>query len=313
MIKFTRILLNFLLFLLLVNSLLIGQDNNMKYDKLTPEEERVIVHKGTERPFTGTYYKHDEKGVYVCKRCNAPLYRSEDKFESHCGWPSFDDEIENAVKHVPDADGIRTEIICNNCGAHLGHVFLREGFTDKNVRHCVNSISMNFIPADKKENQQIEKAYFAGGCFWGVEYHFKEIDGVISTQVGYMGGHKQNPTYEDVCAGTTGHAEAMEVVFDKTQTDYEELAKLFFEIHDPTQINRQGPDIGDQYRSVIFYTNDEQKQIAEKLIKELEDKGYKVVTQLDKADTFWEGEDYHQDYYSKTGKRPYCHIYQKRF
>ena len=125
---------------------------NMKYKELTPEEEYVIVNKGTETPYSGNYLKNKEKGTYVCKRCQAALYKSENKFDSHCGWPSFDDEIPGAVKHVPDIDGKRTEIICNNCGAHLGHVFTGEGFTDKNIRHCVNSISLEFIP-DQGDNK----------------------------------------------------------------------------------------------------------------------------------------------------------------
>lgn len=288
-----------------------SQEQEMKYNKLTPEEEQVIIHKGTERPFTGKYYLHKEKGVYLCKRCDAELYRSEDKFESGCGWPSFDDEIPGAVKRHPDADGMRTEIICNNCGAHLGHVFAGEGFTDKNVRHCVNSISLNFAPADGPA--KLEKAYFAGGCFWGVEYYFQKEKGVISTSVGYMGGHKDNPTYREVCEGNTGHAETMEVVFDPSVTSYETLARLFFEIHDPTQISRQGPDIGDQYRSAVFYTDETQKQTIEMLIKILKDKGYKVATELNPAGTFWEAEDYHQDYYLNKGGQPYCHSYQERF
>jgi peptide methionine sulfoxide reductase msrA/msrB len=174
---------------------------------------------------------------------------------------------------------------------------------------------MNFIPADEKTKAEVktEKAYFAGGCFWGVEYFFQKEKGVLSTRVGYMGGHLKNPTYDDVCEGNTGHAETMEIVFDPSQTDFETLARLFFEIHDPTQVNRQGPDIGDQYRSEIFYANDEQKQIVEKLIKILKDKDYKIATRLTKADTFWEAEKYHQSYYQKKGHQPYCHGYTKRF
>jgi peptide methionine sulfoxide reductase msrA/msrB len=287
------------------------QENKVKYNDLTPEEERVIIHKGTERPFSGRYVNHKEKGTYICKRCEAPLYRSESKFDSHCGWPSFDDEIPGAVKRIPDADGQRIEIVCMNCGAHLGHVFTGEGFTAKNTRHCVNSISMKFIP--ERNDAMTETAYFAGGCFWGVEYHLKKQAGVISVRSGYMGGHTSNPTYREVCSGTTGHAETVEVVFDPSQTSYETLARIFFETHDPTQKNRQGPDVGSQYRSEIFYANDEQKKTAEKLMGMLKEKGYRVVTELSPAGTFWPAEDYHQDYYAKTGKQPYCHVYTKRF
>ncbi len=283
----------------------------MAYNKLTPEEENVIIRKGTERPFTGKYYQHNEKGVYVCKRCNAPLYRSDDKFDSQCGWPSFDDEIKEAVKRLPDPDGKRIEIVCANCGAHLGHVFKGEGFTSKNTRHCVNSISMNFIPAEKAKGT--ERAIFAAGCFWGVEYYFAKSKGVKSATVGYIGGKTDNPTYEEVSSHTTGHAEAVEVIFDPQKTTFEELAKLFFEIHDFTQVNRQGPDIGDQYRTEIFYTNENQKQTAEKLVKLLKSKGYKVATKITKASTFWKAEDYHQGYYDKKGATPYCHFRRKIF
>ena len=302
-----------LLLLLLVVFSACGQTKNtkaMKLNKLTPEEESVIIHKGTERPFTGEFVHNDKSGTYICKRCDAPLYRSSDKFESSCGWPSFDDEIPGAVKRVSDADGRRTEIICAACGAHLGHVFEGEGFTPKNTRHCVNSISMKFISDEKSKT---DTAYFASGCFWGTEYHFMKARGVRATTVGYMGGHTENPTYREVCTGTTGHAETTEVIFNPSETSYENLIKLFFETHDFTQVGGQGPDIGDQYRSVIFYTSPEQKNMAEKYIGILTDKGYKVSTQLQPAGEFWEAEDYHQEYYDKKNGTPYCHIYRKIF
>lgn len=290
-------------------------DKESSYNDLTPKEEQVIIHKGTERPWTGKYVKHDKEGVYLCKRCDAQLFRSNDKFDSHCGWPSFDDAIKGAVKKQPDADGRRTEIVCANCGAHLGHVFYGEGFTPKNTRHCVNSISLNFLAdREKKESkQEMNTAIFAGGCFWGVEYHFEKLDGVKSVVSGYTGGHVKNPTYKQVCTGETGHAEAVKVEYDPAKVTYEELAKLFFEIHDPTQVNRQGPDVGEQYRSAVFYQDEEQKKIAEKLVSILEDKGYDVATNVEPATEFYEAENYHQDYYEKKGSKPYCHFYTERF
>jgi peptide methionine sulfoxide reductase msrA/msrB len=284
-------------------------DENM-YNKLTPEEERVIVHKGTEQPFTGKYDSLFEKGLYICKRCGFPLFESNSKFQSGCGWPSFDEAIPGAVISQRDADGERTENICANCGAHLGHVFLGENLTSKNTRFCVNSISMNFIPTTDKE---CGRAIFSGGCFWGVQYYFKNVPGVISSTVGYTGGTTKNPTYEQVCTGKTGHAEAIEVVYDPNKTNYENLAKLFFEIHDFTQLNRQGPDVGIQYRSGIFYLNDGQKGTAVKLVQILKQKGYDVKTQIKPATVFWPAEQYHQKYYEKNGQSPYCHIYKKIF
>lgn len=294
----------------LLLSIMSFQNFAQQYRPLTDKEREVILNKGTEKPFSGEYNKFDKKGTFHCKQCDAPLYNSSSKFDSGCGWPSFDQEIPSAVKRVPDKDGRRTEIICNHCGAHLGHVFTGEGFTDKNTRHCVNSISLVF----KEEKQQNrEDAYFAGGCFWGVEALIEKLYGVISAESGYMGGSIKNPTYEIVSSGKSGHIESVHVVFDPKKISYEQLAKYFFEIHDPTQTDRQGPDIGQQYRSEIFYVDQTQKQIAEKLIRTLQLKGYDVTTVLSKAETFYPAESYHQDYYKKNGKTPYCHVYQKRF
>lgn len=279
--------------------------------ELTNEEKRVILNKGTEFPFSGKYYNFHERGTYVCKQCGAPLYFSEAKFDSGCGWPSFDEEISGAVRRLPDVDGRRTEIVCAKCGGHLGHVFTGEGFTPKDTRHCVNSISMDFVPEDKQEETEV--AIFAGGCFWGVEHLMQQQPGILSIEVGYIGGSTENPTYREVCSHTTGHAEAVRIVFDPKKVSYTTLAKLFFEIHDPTQSDGQGPDLGDQYRSEIFYTTSRQKEIAEELIGQLQGKGFQVVTRVTPATVFWKAEEYHQNYYNKTGKAPYCHRYTPRF
>jgi len=288
----------------------------MTFNTLTPEERHVIQDKGTERPFTGKYNEHFENGLYLCKQCDAPLYRSEHKFPSHCGWPSFDDEIEGAVARHVDADGRRTEIVCAHCGGHLGHVFEGEMQTAKNIRHCVNSISMNFVSAEelaRERGAEMKKAYFAGGCFWGVEHLLQQVPGVESVVSGYMGGKSENPTYTQVCSKTTGHLEVVEVSYDPAEVSYETLAKLFFEIHDPTQLDGQGPDLGSQYASAIFVANDQERETAQKLIDTLKAKGYDVVTKLLPMAPFWRAEEYHQDYYAKTGKTPYCHRYEKKF
>jgi len=284
----------------------------LSFNDLTKEESYVINKKGTEYPFTGKYTNHKEKGTYVCKKCGAALYHSTDKFQSDCGWPGFDDEIEGAVNRFPDADGMRTEIVCSNCGAHLGHVFNGERLTAKNVRHCVNSISLDFVPAELDPGRY-GTAIFAGGCFWGVEYFLQKAPGVISVTSGYTGGHVKNPSYKEVCTGNTGHAEAVKIIYDPGKTSYEKLLRLFLEIHDPTQVGRQGPDVGNQYRSEIFYMNDDQKRIAEENINILKSKGLKVATEVTKASEFFPAEDYHQDYYFNNNKTPYCHGYTKRF
>lgn len=285
----------------------------MKYNELNEEEKYVIEGKGTERPFSGKYDNFFEKGVYNCKKCNTPLYKSKTKFSAACGWPSFDEEIKGAVKRIPDADGRRVEIVCATCGAHLGHVFEGEGFTPKNTRHCVNSVSLNFSEEKNASEDKNKKAYFAGGCFWGVEYHFQKLNGVKSVVSGYMGGHIPNPTYEIVSTGNSGHLEVVEIVYDEAIVSFETLAKLFFEIHDFEQTNGQGPDIGEQYLSAIFYVDENQKLISQKLIVQLEKMNYKVATKLYPEVTFYKAEDYHQNYYNRHNKMPYCHSYRKVF
>lgn len=282
----------------------------MKLNKLNKEEQAVIVHKGTEYPFSGEFVDHKEPGTYICRQCDAPLYRSKDKFNSGCGWPSFDDEIEGAILRVPDADGRRTEIVCKRCGGHLGHLFEGEGFTPKNMRHCVNSISMRFI---HEHEPHIGTAYFASGCFWGTEYFFMKAPGVVSTLVGFMGGHTTEPSYNEVCQGGTGHIETVQVRYDMRMVSYEQLVQLFFETHDFTQTNGQGPDIGEQYLSCIFYLEQHQYEVARHYIDILEEKGYKVATMLRPAGNFWKAEGYHQQYYERRQSKPYCHVYRKIF
>ncbi len=277
--------------------------------KLTPEEKRIIEDKGTEAPFTGQYDDFYRDGLYICRRCGAPLYESKNKFDAHCGWPAFDDEIAGAVVRTPDGDGERTEISCANCGAHLGHVFAGEGFTPTGIRHCVNSLSMFFIPR-RFENQEEIFAVFGGGCFWCTEAVFKELAGVSSVTPGYAGGDTANPTYEQVSSGFSGHAEAVKVVYDPSTASYEDLLDVFFATHDPTTVDRQGQDMGSQYRSIILYATLEQRDEANGKIRKLEQgKIYNdsIVTEVAPLYRFYEAEEYHHDYFTKNKDRnPYC-------
>ncbi|OGT55245.1 MAG: peptide-methionine (S)-S-oxide reductase [Gammaproteobacteria bacterium RIFCSPHIGHO2_12_FULL_42_10] len=271
----------------------------------------VVNEKGTEQLFTGEYDDFCEPGTYLCRQCGHALFRSSAKFNASCGWPSFDEEIKHAVLREPDSDGRRIEILCARCRAHLGHVFEGENFTPKNARHCVNSLSLDFV--SDLNIEETEEAIFAAGCFWGVESLFQQLSGVIKTEVGYTGGQKKHPTYEEVCRGQTGHYEAIRVIYDPLKINYEALTKYFFEIHNPTQINSQGPDHGEQYQSAIFYYNAEQLALAQQLVQKLEKMKYAVTTKILPMSVFWRAETYHQNYYAKSGKHPYCHVYEKKF
>lgn len=272
---------------------------------------KIIRDKGTEYPFTGQYETLDESGTYLCRQCGHALFRSETKFFSSCGWPSFDQEIEGRILRETDADGKRTEIVCSRCKAHLGHVFEGEKFTLMDTRHCVNSASLDFV--GNLHVDDTEEAILAAGCFWGVEYYLKKMPGVLKVESGYTGGSKDDPTYEEVCEGETGHLEAVRVLYNPAKVSYEQVLKHFFEIHDPTQKDGQGPDVGEQYLSACFYYDLNQKQVAEKLIKYLIKKGYDVATKVLPISPFWPAESSHQDYYHKIKKQPYCHKYTKRF
>lgn len=279
-----------------------------RYRKLSPQEEDIILHQHTELPGSGSYNDFKRLGIYVCKQCDSPLYISSKKFVSHCGWPSFEEEIQGAVEKRPDADGRRVEIICAHCRGHLGHVFMGENLTKSNVRHCVNSLSLLFISATTEEGYAI--AFFAGGCFWGVESSLKSLPGVVSTSVGFMGGHVINPTYREVCTGKTGHLETVRVVFNGDVVSYEDLVKFFFDNHDPFN---QGVDQGEQYESCLFYLTEEQRDTIDNLIAILNKRGIRVLTKVKPASTFYPAEEEHQNYYEKKGHPAGCVQRKKLF
>jgi peptide methionine sulfoxide reductase msrA/msrB len=283
--------------------------------KLSPEDARVILAKGTEPAFCGNLLENHQEGVYTCKLCGLPLFSSANKFNSGTGWPSFYQPFDrdHIAYHKDTTHGMtRMEILCARCGAHLGHVF-DDGPRDKTgLRYCLNSASLEFT--EKGQEMPVasrpvhtETAYFAGGCFWGVEDRFQQVPGVVDAVSGYMGGKTRNPTYDDVCTHTTGHAETVKVVFDPARLTYPELLARFFAFHDPTQVNRQGPDIGDNYRSAIFAATPEQARQARAFLDEQQKsgrfKGKTIATQLvsGEAMPFYEAEEWHQDYHLKHG------------
>lgn len=283
---------------------------------LDEETLRVTQNAGTERPFCGTLLDNKKNGFYACVVCGLPLFSSEHKFTSGTGWPSFFSPFAegHVATKVDNSHGMdRVEILCARCESHLGHEF-PDGPKPTGKRFCLNSVSLHFyeegdkLPANSTP-VATETAYFAGGCFWGIEHYFQKGEGVINVESGYMQGNTENPTYEDICLKETGHAESTKVTFDPTVISYETLLQAFFTMHDPTQVNRQGPDKGTQYRSGIWTTSKQQLQSAKAYAQELSDSGAvtrPIATEIEPAKTFYIAEDIHQDYIENTGRA--CHV-----
>lgn len=272
--------------------------------RLTPEQYDVLRRHGTEAPFCGGYttFKANGSGTYHCAGCGLHLFDADTSFNSGTGWPSFFRPVEGAVASSEDRSHgmLRAEVHCARCKGHLGHVF-DDGPKPTGLRYCINAVSLAFRPPTAV-------ATFGAGCFWGVEAVFAATPGVIDAQVGYMGGKTEKPTYQEVCSDETGHAEVCEVRYDPSKVTFGKLLTVFFENHDPTTPNRQGPDVGRQYRSAIFTHDQAQADAAKAFIAAIDASGRlkrKIVTEVTPAATFWRAEEYHQDYFAKHGEA--CH------
>ncbi|MFN3754408.1 bifunctional methionine sulfoxide reductase B/A protein [Flavobacterium sp.] len=281
---------------------------------LPPDLYAVARQADTERAFTGTMWKSETKGTYYCAACGLKLFKSDQKFVSSCGWPSFfEQDNKNSITFKDDNSyGMRRiEALCGRCDSHLGHLF-DDGPEPTGKRYCMNAVSLDFVPdgtvAQNKGN--LETITIGGGCYWCVEAVYENLTGVEKVVSGFAGGKVENPSYEEVCTGTTGAAEVVEITYDKTKTNLDEIFQVFFTVHDPTTLNRQGADVGTQYRSVIFYKNEEQKKAAESIIAELNKEVFnnKIVTTLEPFKAFYKAKDNHQNYYENNKNQPYCQM-----